>query len=283
MPASGLQIAFLVFAVQFFAMLAARALLPHLAWPETHFLLLGQLVSFTAAAAILFGMPALRRRCVEMLRVPSRASAHVIASAIATKAAVPFGLLALAILATAASGDDAYARAFLRPVDPEAAWRWFLSPAGLVGAVVLSWCIGPAIEEIVFRGLMQPAFEAKWGWARASIVNGMLFAAMHPTHLTAAAIGSVVMACVWRRTRSVRDCIVVHAGYNIAISWPLLGQWLLAPPQRPVQELAQWAPHLVALAFVVMALPAWVLWSSRQSPVERSPDAGAGLRAATAR
>lgn len=283
MPASGLQIAFLVFAVQFFAMLAARALLPRLGWPETHFLLLGQLVSFATAAAILFGVPSLRRRCLDMLRVPPRASAGVIASAIATKAAIPFALAALAVLATTLSADEAYARTFLRSVDAEAAWQWFLSPAGLVGAVVLSWCIGPAIEEIVFRGLLQPAFEAKWGWARASVVNGLLFAAMHPTHLTAAAIGSVVMACVWRRTRSVRDCIVVHAGYNMAISLPLLGQWLLAPPQRPVQELSQWAPHLAALAFVAIALPAWVLWSSRQSRGERLPEARTGLNTATAR
>jgi membrane protease YdiL (CAAX protease family) len=263
MPASGLQIAFLMFAVQFFAMLVARALQPHLDWAGSNFLLLANLVAFAAGAALLFGIPALRRHCLALLAKPARLSATELAAALATKAAIPFALVGIAILATAGTGDAAYAQAMKRHVDAQAAWQWLLSPAGLAQTVLLAWLIGPVIEEIVFRGLMQPAFEARWGWARATIVNAILFGAIHPTHMASAAIGSLVMACVWRRTGSLRDCIVVHIGYNIVISWPLLGQWLLAPPTGPYQALAHWVPHLLALAIAAVALPAWVAWSAR--------------------
>lgn len=265
MRASAWQIAFLVFALQFFAMLGASTLAPRLGWPAAELELLGRLLTFGAASALLFGIPSLRRHCVQLLRVPGRASGGEIALAIATKVAVPFALAGLAVLAALASADESLAQARLPTVDPADAWRWLLTPAGLVTTMLLGWLVGPFIEEVVFRGLLQPAFERAWGWALGSVLNGLVFALMHPTHFVSAAVGSVVMACVWRRTRSLRDCIVVHVGYNLAISWPLLGQALFASPHRPLLELSQWAPHLFALAVVLVALPAWV-WAAIRRP-----------------
>lgn len=267
MRASAWQIAFLVFALQFFAMLAASTLAPRLGWPGAELELLGRLMTFGAASAILFGIPSIRRHCLQLLHTPGRAGSGEIALAIATKVAVPFALAGLAVLGAVLSTDESMAQARLRTVDPAEAWRWLLTPAGLVTTMLLSWLVGPFVEEIVFRGLLQPAFERAWGWALGSLLNGLVFALMHPTHFVAAAVGSVVMACVWRRTRSLRDCIVVHVGYNIAISWPLLGQWLFAQPQRPLLELSQWVPHFIALAVVVVALPAWV-WAAIRRPAE---------------
>ena len=265
MQVSAWQIAFFVFALQFFAMLAATTLAPRLGWPAAELEFLGRLMTFATASALLFGIPSLRRHCLLLLRTPGRAGGVEITLAVATKVAVPFALAGLAVLAAMLSADESIAQSRLRTVNPADAWRWLLTPAGLVTTMLLSWLVGPFIEELVFRGLLQPALERTWGWALGSVINGLIFAAMHPSHFVAAAIGSVVMACVWRRTRSLRDCIVVHVGYNIAISWPVLGQLLFASPDWPLLELSQWVPHFVALAVAAVALPAWV-WAAIRRP-----------------
>lgn len=265
MQASAWQIAFLAFALQFFAMLAASALAPGMGWPATELELLGRLMTFATAIAILFGIPSLRRHCLQLVREPGRAGSLEVALAIATKVAVPFALAGLVMLAAMWSANESLARARLPAVDHDEAWRWLLTPAGLVTTMLLGWLVGPFIEEVVFRGLLQPALERAWGWALGSVINGLIFAAMHPSHFVSAGLGSIVMACVWRRTRSLRDCMVVHMGYNIAISWPLLGQLLFASPDRPLLDLWPWAPHFVALTVAAVALPAWV-WAAIRRP-----------------
>ncbi|GEM_PF-6047219 len=265
MQVSAWQIAFFVFALQFFAMLAATTLAPRLGWPAAELELLGRLITFTTASALLFGIPSVRRHCVQLLQTPGRASCAKIALAVATKVAVPFALAGLVVIAALVSTDESLAASRLPVVNPADAWRWLLTPPGLVTTMLLSWLVGPFIEEVVFRGLLQPALERRWGWALGSVINGLIFAAMHPTHFVSAAIGSIVMACVWRHTRSLRDCIVVHMGYNLAISWPLMGQLLFASPDRPLLELSQWVPHFVALTVAAAALPAWV-WAAIRRP-----------------
>ena len=265
MQAPAWQIAFLVFALQFFAMLAASTLAPVLNWPAAELELLGRLMTFGTASALLLGIPSLRRHCLRLARVPGRAGGLEVALAIATKVAVPFALAGLVALFATVSADESIAQSRLQAVNPADAWRWLLTPSGLATTILLGWLVGPLIEEVVFRGLLQPALERAWGWALGSVINGLIFAAMHPSHFVSAAIGSVVMACLWRRTRSLRDCIVVHMGYNIAISWPLLGQLLFARPDKPLLELSQSAPHFVALTIAAVALPAWV-WAAIRRP-----------------
>jgi membrane protease YdiL (CAAX protease family) len=264
MPAaSGLQIAFLVLAFEFFSMLASKSLAPVLGWPADRFELLGQLVTFSVAALMLAGIPALRRYCLAELRVPVPPGSSVqLIAACVTNVAIPFAVVGAVVIQAFATGNVEQLSARIPSMDPATAWDITLSPLGLLRLLLLSWIVGPVIEELVFRGLLYRAFERQWGWLASTAVTSLLFGLVHPTHIVATALGSVVLVCVLRRTGSLRACILVHMGFNVLVSWPLLGQLLLTAPAGSPASLATWTLPLACLTFAAVALPAQV-WMSR--------------------
>lgn len=278
MPATGLQIAFLILALHFFAMLAARSLAPVVGWPPAHFELLGQAIVFSVALAALFGIPALRRRCLALLATPIRPGAGPeVAAALATKLAIPFAAVGAVAAHAFATGGAASLHERIRTVDPALAWELTLSPFGIVRLLLLSWFLGPVVEEIVFRGFLYPAFERRWGWLAATAMTSTLFGLMHPSHVVPTALGSVILVCVLRRTGSLRACILVHAGFNVLVSWPLLGRVLLTAPANGTESLAAWALALAALAIALVAVPAW-LWFARDAALAGGAHAAAPAR-----
>lgn len=262
--ASGLQVAFLFLAVQFFAMLLARhaALWLDLAGRSSE--LLGQSISLSLAALMLFGIPALRRQCLDALaRTPREATSAEVLLVALGKCAIPFavvGAVAAWGLVAGAAGDIARP---LRAVDPVEAWTWTLSPPGLARMLVLSWIAGPIVEELVFRGLLYRAWERQFGWATSMVLTSACFGLAHPTHMASAFLGSVVYVCVLRRTGSLRAPIQVHILFNVMMSWPLLGQALFAAPAGDGARASTWALPLACLAFVSIALPGY-LWMARR-------------------
>ena len=98
---------------------------------------------------------------------------------------------------------------------------------------------------------------------RAVAISSLLFALVHPTHLLAAGLGGLVLACVRRRTGSLRACVAVHALYNVLVSWPLLGQWLFAPRTGDLAAASTWALPLGCLALALVTLPT-CLWVARR-------------------
>lgn len=261
--ASGFQIAFLVFAVDFFAMLATRALSPLLGWPADRFELLGQLITFSMAALILFGHPGLRRYCLAELRVPVPAGSSMeLFAASATNLAIPFAVVGAVVIQAFAFGYVDQLRSLIPAMDPATLREMALSPLGLLRMILLSWLVGPVIEELVFRGLLYRAFERRWGWFAAMAMTSLLFGLSHPTKIVATALSSVVLVCVLRRTGSLRACILVHASFNVLISWPLLGQVLFASAEGSPASLSTWKLSLACLAFASVAIPVYV-WMSR--------------------
>ncbi|HEX4943378.1 MAG TPA: CPBP family intramembrane glutamic endopeptidase [Usitatibacteraceae bacterium] len=266
MPApTGLQIAFLAFAFEFFSMLASKTLAPLIHWPADQFALLGQLISFSMATLILFGFPGLRKRCLSELRVPVPAgsSPELIAASIA-HLAVPFAVVGGVVMQAFATGSADQLLSRIPTNDPSMAWEDTLSPPGLLRLFLLAWFVGPVIEELVFRGFLYRAFERQWGWPVSMALTSFLFGLAHPTHIAAAALGSVILICVLRRTGSLRACIFVHITFNILISWPLFGQVLLTAPKGLSTSIATWSIQLACLAFAAVALPAYV-WMSRKA------------------
>jgi membrane protease YdiL (CAAX protease family) len=143
--------------------------------------------------------------------------------------------------------------------DPSLAWEATLMPARILHQVLISWLAGPLLEELVFRGLLFRAFERQRGWLYAAVATSVLFGLAHPDRMVASGLGGLVLACVLRRTGSLRACVLLHALYNVLVSWPLLGQVLLSPRSGDLGSPATWALPLACLAFVAVALPT-CLW-----------------------
>ena len=270
---SGLRISFLVIAVQFFTMLASNALLPAVGWPPERLDLLGQVILFSTAALVLFGHPGLRRYCVGELRIPipDRSWPALLGATIAN-VSIPFAIVGAMAVQAFASDTLAQLPSRMPTMDPVAAWNATLSPPGLFRLVLLSWLVGPLIEELVFRGLVFRAFERDWGWLASMAATSVLFGLMHPSRFVATGLGSVILVCVLRRTGSLRACILVHAAFNAVVSWPILGQVLFSAPDGDGTSLSTWTLPVASLAFACVSLPACV-WMAR-----RARDAGGRSR-----
>ncbi|MDH5263420.1 MAG: CPBP family intramembrane metalloprotease [Betaproteobacteria bacterium] len=275
-PAGGLQIAFLILAVEFFAMLLSRqatrafALSPH----ATE--LLGQCIALSVAAAILFGVKSLRRWSLNALAPAPRkgAALEVLFVALGT-CAIPFAVVGACAGWAFVAGVPGDPGRVVRYVDPVEAWSWTLSPPGLARMLLLAWFVGPVLEELVFRGLLYRAWERQFGWVASLLLTSACFGLAHPTHVATAFLASVVYTCVLRRTGTLRAAIQVHILYNILVSWPLLGRALLQRPDGALESPATWALPFASLAFVSVALPAYLWMARRDLRADGTPPASA--------
>jgi membrane protease YdiL (CAAX protease family) len=82
----------------------------------------------------------------------------------------------------------------------------------------------PAIEEILFRGVMLTALQRAWGTICAAIVVSLIFVALHageaagypPAMVAIGAIGLLTLT-LRLRTGKIAPAIAAHAGYNLVI------------------------------------------------------------------
>jgi len=274
---SGPQIAFLFFALLFLAMLITRFLSALWQWPQNAFLLMSQWVTVILELLVLLVVPAIRRWCLAELRIPIPAGRWPeLASVAALKAAIPFAVLGGGVVWALAWGPPGASPPGYRFNDPAIAWENTLLPARILYTVLLTWFVGPLFEELVFRGLLFRAFERQRGWLTAAIVTSVLFGLVHPDKMIATGLGGLVLACVLRRTGSLRACVLLHALFNVLVSWPLLGHVLLSPRSGDLGAPGTWALPLACFAFVVVALPAY-LWLATHP--DRNRAAGASPEA----
>ena len=179
--ASGLQIAFFTFAVLLLVVPLTGWLSQGLQGASEERMLLRKSLPLLIAAAILFGMPRLRRLCRELLRqavpVDARPETAVVAGAKL--------FLAMAVVSGYAlwhwtHGGEAGLSAFVgawRSEEAELA-RAF-NPAHLVATFALAGFLAPILEEILFRGLLYKAWEKRIGWAGSMILVSILFGLYH--------------------------------------------------------------------------------------------------------
>jgi uncharacterized protein len=269
--ATGFQIAFLVFAVEFFSMLVASYAAPRLSWPPEAFNILGQAIALAFAIPLLAGIGPLRRFCVgELSRKVPRGAALELAVVAVLKVGIPVAIMGAIVLWAFANGEPSLLASRLAHVDPAQGWEAALSPMGLVRMLVFSWVLGPIVEELVFRGLLYRAWERQWGWIPSLLLTSTLFGLCHPGSMASSFLGSVVYICVLRRTGTLRASILVHSAFNILVSWPLLGQFILTPPLSDPARLSQWVIPFACLALLTVALPAYLGMSRTDA---RSKDA----------
>lgn len=84
--------------------------------------------------------------------------------------------------------------------------------------LLLSVCIAPVVEEILFRGMLQQSLSSLLGFQRAWIFTSLLFALMHPG-ISALPVFGLALASGWvfQRTGHLAFAIAVHALYNLGV------------------------------------------------------------------
>lgn len=276
-PASGFQIAFLTFAVLLLVVPLNRQLAAVLALPPDAQTVLGRALPFFIALAILFGFPRIRERCRALLSVPVPREKRV------EVAIVALGNIVVAVAVVGAWVVWHWATSGMEGVQrfhaSWAGWAGPVAPFGLADialSLVLFVFLGPLVEEIVFRGMLYPAWERRFGWIVSMLLTALLFAAYHSGFLSQV-LSSILFVCLLRRTGSLRAPIIVHACGNLALWHPLLGTRLVPDAGAATTSLAGWWFHLACLLVVAVAVPAYV-WRARRpresvAVVEPEPDA----------
>lgn len=270
--ASGYQIVIFIIAVEFGALFAARALVEAYPGLIPYDAQLGQMLPLAVAPFVLFGIPALRRQCLEMLRAPiPDGKVREALGATTLMLAATFGIVAIVVLMNHFADPPMALSERLRVQDEEMRWTRALSPFGALYALAVNFILAPVCEELVFRGFLHRAFEARWGWIVAMIFTSITFSLAHPTAPFHAAIASIVLVALLRRTGSMRACILAHSMYNIAFAWPLLGHLLFAIGQGPADhDPWRWSGHFAGLAVAAFGIPLYV-WSARRIPRAAEP------------
>lgn len=78
--------------------------------------------------------------------------------------------------------------------------------------------IGPAVEEIVFRGMLLQLWARRWGLRRAVIGTSLLFAALHVSEPLSGFVFSLVMIALYVGSGSLLVPIATHVLHNTIIA-----------------------------------------------------------------
>lgn len=259
--ATGLQIAFLMFALMLVAVPLTSFIVKagNLGGVPLAFAEKG--MHFILACLAIAAFPGLRRFALDALSRPIAPSMRIEVAVVALgKLCIAFAIPAGLVLWTWCTQEAGAVDRVV--VDPEREFERAFSDAGLVrfGFTVL---VAPIVEELVFRGFIYRAFEREWGWLRGMLATSVLFGLYHPYFWSTFA-SSIVFTCLLRRTGTLWAPILAHTTFNLMAWWPLLGQHVF--PHAPARDPSAWTFHLACLAFVLIALPVYV-WMSRDRHV----------------
>jgi membrane protease YdiL (CAAX protease family) len=266
---TGFQIAFLWFAIVLLTAPADKFIFSRWQWARDLELPLGRVMIFVIASVVLLAFGSLRRRCVELLRPRIRTgSQHQVLVGLVLNLVSGAGALgAFALWNWTVGGEPALARVMGERATHSTEMTNALSTHGLVMFLFLAATLGPIVEEVVFRGMLYPAWRHAWGWVWGAFGSALVFGLFHGTFLPQFFAG-LILVCVLRLTGSLRGSIYMHALSNLLLWYPLLGQFML-PSGRFTGELLVWTPHLICLGLTFILLP-WYMWSARDSRLPSS-------------
>lgn len=136
-----------------------------------------------------------------------------------------------------------------------------------VAMAVVAVVLGPAIEELLFRGVLLNRWAAKWSVARAVVATSVAFGILHgnPVGVT---VAGLVMAVLYLRTGTLLVPIAFHAANNLVAR--ILG-FMMGPPEpvdvaAEIQEIRDAALWGIAIVAVTLPVLVWYLrrhWPSR--------------------
>jgi membrane protease YdiL (CAAX protease family) len=136
-----------------------------------------------------------------------------------------------------------------------------VSVEGITVGIFAGGILAPIIEELVYRGILYPLWEQRFGWLASMLMTSTLFAVYHANFLSAFA-GGIILNCLYRRTGSLRATIFVHALFNLTSVHMLLGQFIFPRDKVAPGDPSSWAPQIAALLVICVAVPTYV-WLAR--------------------
>lgn len=152
--------------------------------------------------------------------------------------------------------------------------------------VIVAACIAaPLCEELAFRGVIQPAFAARWGTARGVMAAAALFSLMHMNPILTPALFELglVFGLVVVATRSLAASVLLHAIHNSLTAAILYGG---VEESLDPNDLGS-ALLMVGVGLVVTAPIAWSLAGATRgkaqavpAPERREPEAPVRFRPA---
>lgn len=92
-------------------------------------------------------------------------------------------------------------------------YRWAFILYFVASAAVL----GPATEEIYFRGILFVALRERVGKLPSIVTVTLLFSLVHPRHFLTVLPLAILLAGLRLYSSSVRACFACHAAYNLAL------------------------------------------------------------------
>lgn len=78
--------------------------------------------------------------------------------------------------------------------------------------------LGPALEEMYFRGILFLAIAKRVGTLTALVIVTIAFASMHPGHRFNVAPVAIALGVARFKTKSVASCFALHASYNLFLA-----------------------------------------------------------------
>jgi membrane protease YdiL (CAAX protease family) len=270
--ASGFQIAFLTFACMLLAVPVSRWIVGIVEWQPRQSEFISRAMPLLMLGTALLVVAPLRRWCAVQLRIPisdRRREVFVLSfSAWILGFAAIGGAVVWRWMAEGPAGVAQWVRGFS---PHEASMAAALSLTGFAN-LILFGIVAPIAEELVFRGMLYRAWVKRFGWLMAAVLSSLVFAAYHGQFVHSFIFGLVCVA-LYRRTGTLLAPILMHGVYNTSISYPALGQFLLALGAEAPGDLGNWAFHLACLVIVVVGVPAY-LFMARDSnaPSEPAPD-----------
>jgi membrane protease YdiL (CAAX protease family) len=260
--ATGVQIAFLLFAVLLLSVPLSRAVIQVAQTSPDWRPLVERMTQFVVGAVLIVAIPGLRRTAARELSrgIPTPMRLEVVAVGLAK---VPLAFAMIGMIALWHWVSEGTAGLAAMGSEPDAAYAKSLSAQGLVRTLVLATVVAPLIEELVCRCFLYRALERQYGWFVAMLGSSAVFGLLHP-HFAAAFTSGLVFACLYRRTGSLWAPIAVHSFFNFMLWWPILGQHLIPWPPT---DLGSWTFHLICIFFASIALPAYV-WMCRDGHVQ---------------
>ena len=92
--------------------------------------------------------------------------------------------------------------------DANGGWIFLLALVVIVGA--------PIVEEIVYRGVVQPGLVSSWGRSVGILVTAVLFAAIHMQPVEFPGLFAFALVLGWARhsTGTIGTSIVTHMAFN---------------------------------------------------------------------
>ncbi len=88
--------------------------------------------------------------------------------------------------------------------------------------VAFAVLVAPILEEILFRGILLPAFAQKSGWLKGSIYSSLIFSILHGPAAPLVMIFSLYISRMYYRTGSIIPGLLLHMANNAFVSFVIL-------------------------------------------------------------